>query len=71
MLVRSLETGERVLTTGLVLQELLQGFSGPKAQEQIVVAREGVPPIEDLAGLVDRLTSCGVRAARVMMATFF
>jgi hypothetical protein len=35
-LMRALDTGERVVTTGLVLQELLQGFSGPKAQEQIV-----------------------------------
>lgn len=34
--MRALETGERVVTTGLVLQELLQGFSGPRAQEQIV-----------------------------------
>lgn len=33
---RALETGERVMTTGLVLQELLQGFSGAKAHEQIV-----------------------------------
>ena len=35
-LVRALETGERIVTTGLVLQELLQGFSGPKAHDQIV-----------------------------------
>src|SRR6185503_6264192 len=35
-LVRALETGERVVTTGLVLQELLQGFAGPKAHDQIV-----------------------------------
>lgn len=35
-LVRALEAGERVVTTGLVLQELLQGFVGPKAREQIV-----------------------------------
>jgi predicted nucleic acid-binding protein len=35
-LMRALETGERVMTTGLVLQELLQGFNGPRAQEQIV-----------------------------------
>jgi len=35
-LVRALETGEQVVTTGLVLQELLQGFSGAKAHEQIV-----------------------------------
>ena len=26
--------GETVLTTGLVLQELLQGFAGPKARAQ-------------------------------------
>ena len=35
-LVRALETGEPVVTTGLILQELLQGFSGPKARDQIV-----------------------------------
>jgi predicted nucleic acid-binding protein len=35
-LVRALEAGERVVTTGLVLQELLQGFTGPKAHDQIV-----------------------------------
>ena len=36
VLVRALEAGELVLTTGLVLQELLQGFSGPRNREQIV-----------------------------------
>lgn len=36
VLLRSLEAGEAVLTTGLVLQELLQGFSGPRNREQIV-----------------------------------
>lgn len=34
--MRALETGEGVVTTGLVLQELLQGFNGPKVHEQIV-----------------------------------
>jgi predicted nucleic acid-binding protein len=33
---RALEGGERIVTTGLVLQELLQGFSGPKARDQII-----------------------------------
>ena len=32
----ALETGEGVFTTGLVLQELLQGFRGPKARDSIV-----------------------------------
>lgn len=42
-LVRALETGERVVTTGLVLQELLQGFSGPKAGDQIVERFAALP----------------------------
>ena len=33
-LTRMIEAGEAILTTGLVLQELLQGFSGPKAHAQ-------------------------------------
>jgi predicted nucleic acid-binding protein len=35
-LIHALETGNRVICTGLILQELLQGFSGPKAKQQIV-----------------------------------
>lgn len=31
-LLRALERGDSLVTTGLVLQELLQGFSGPKAR---------------------------------------
>ena len=36
MLVRAVESGETLLTTGLVLQELLQGFAGPKSRLEIV-----------------------------------
>jgi predicted nucleic acid-binding protein len=35
-LVRAIEAGEELVTTGLVLQELLQGFSGPRARAQIL-----------------------------------
>lgn len=35
-LVGALEGGDVVVTTGLVLQELLQGFAGPKARERII-----------------------------------
>lgn len=35
-LVRALGAGEQLVATGFVLQELLQGFSGPKARAQIV-----------------------------------
>lgn len=42
-LIRAIETGETILTTGLVLQELLQGFSGPKAREQILDRFSAIP----------------------------
>ena len=35
-LIRAIERGDTLLTTGLILQELLQGFSGPKARERIL-----------------------------------
>ena len=35
-LVRAIEAGETLLATGLVLQELLQGFSGPRARDRIL-----------------------------------
>ena len=35
-LARALDDGEGVFTTGLVLQELLQGFSGSRARERIL-----------------------------------
>ena len=35
-LARSLGSGALVFTTGIVLQELLQGFAGPRARERIV-----------------------------------
>ena len=40
----ALEGGEPVVTTGLVLQELLQGFSGPRDRVQII-DRFGALPI--------------------------
>lgn len=39
----ALHNGELVLTTGLVLQELLQGFSGPKARDQILNQFSALP----------------------------
>jgi predicted nucleic acid-binding protein len=43
MLARALESGETLLTTGLVLQELLQGFAGPKSRSQIVERFSALP----------------------------
>jgi predicted nucleic acid-binding protein len=42
-LVRAIEAGETLLTTGLVLQELLQGFSGPTARTQILERFSALP----------------------------
>jgi predicted nucleic acid-binding protein len=39
----ALETGEMVVTTGLILQELLQGFSGPRAREAIMERFNSLP----------------------------
>ena len=40
---QALETREGVFTTGLVLQELLQGFHGPKARDAIVERFSALP----------------------------
>ena len=42
-LSQMIESGESILTTGLVLQELLQGFSGPKARAQILDRFSALP----------------------------
>ena len=42
-LVHGIESGGSILTTGLILQELLQGFSGPRAREQILERFSALP----------------------------
>jgi predicted nucleic acid-binding protein len=42
-LAGALGAGETIVTTGLVLQELLQGFAGPKAHAQILERFSAVP----------------------------
>jgi hypothetical protein len=42
-LIQAVEAGETVLTTGLVLQELLQGFSGPTDRAKILDRFSAVP----------------------------
>ena len=44
-LIRAIETGQSIYSTGLVLQELLQGFSGPKARSQILDRFSALPLI--------------------------
>jgi predicted nucleic acid-binding protein len=42
-LARSLAQGDTIVTTGLVLQELLQGFAGPKSRDLIVERFSALP----------------------------
>ena len=43
VLRQALDIGEQAVTTGLVLQELLQGFSGPTARDAIIERFDALP----------------------------
>jgi predicted nucleic acid-binding protein len=68
-LVQAIEAGERIVTTGLVLQELLQGFAGPKARDQIVERFAAfpllVPDREDHVAAAELRTVCRKRGVQV------
>lgn len=67
----ALQEGEFVFTTGLVLQELLQGFSGPRAHSQILDRFTALPYIvpdrDDHAGAAELHNRC--RRAGVQVGT--
>jgi predicted nucleic acid-binding protein len=39
----ALEAGELIVTTGLILQELLQGFAGPRSRQEIIERFAALP----------------------------
>jgi len=43
ILVKALDSGEEIYSSGIILQELLQGFSGPKAATAIVDRFSSIP----------------------------
>ena len=55
----ALEQGDLVFTTGLVLQELLQGFRGPKARDAIIHRFASLPFL--VPGRSDYIEAAGVR----------
>ena len=72
MLIRALEGGESIFTTGLVLQELLQGFAGPKARAQLVERFSALPLLMpdrhdhiDAADLRNRCRRAGVQIGTI------
>jgi predicted nucleic acid-binding protein len=57
----ALQGEQVVVTTGLVLQELLQGFSGPKDQSQIIARFQALPLIQPDRD--DHVEAAGIRNA--------
>ena len=68
-LVRAIEAGEPLFTTGLVLQELLQGFSGPRSREQIIDRFSSLPLVvpdrRDHVEAADLRNKCRRQGARI------
>ncbi len=58
-LKQALLGNDMVVTTGVVLQELLQGFSGPKASEQIIERFATLPLIAP--DREDHIAAAGIR----------
>lgn len=71
-LKNALEGGQAVVTTGLVLQELLQGFSGPRARKQIIERFAALPLLSpdrqdhvEAAELRNRCRRAGVQVGTI------
>lgn len=71
-LVEALGQGVEIVTTGLVLQEILQGFSGPRFREAIIERFATVPLIVpdrrdhvEAAELRNRCRRSGVQAGTI------
>jgi len=72
MLRHALEGGETIVTTGLVLQELLQGFAGPRARKDIINRFAALPLLApdrqdhiDAAELRNRCRRAGVQIGTI------
>ena len=69
---QALEGGDSVVTTGLVLQELLQGFSGPRDRKQIIERFGALPLISpdrqdhiEAAELRNRCRRAGIQVGTI------
>lgn len=68
----AIEAGEIIVTTGLILQELLQGFSGPRARKDLVDRFSALPLLApdrqdhiDAAELRNRCRRAGVQIGTI------
>ncbi len=55
----AIETGEEIVTTGIILQELLQGFAGPRDHDQIVERFAALPLLQP--DRRDHIAAAGIR----------
>jgi hypothetical protein len=69
---RALEDGEVLVTTGLILQELLQGFAGPRARKDLIERFTALPFLNpdrqdhiDAAELRNRCRRAGVQIGTI------
>jgi len=69
---RALAGGELIVTSGLILQELLQGFAGPRAHKEIVERFSALPMLTgdrrdhvDAADLHNRCRRGGVQIGTI------
>src|SRR5437870_11061185 len=72
MLRHALEGGETIMATGLVLQELLQGFAGPRARKDIIERFAALPLLDpdrqdhiDAAELRNRCRRAGIQVGTI------
>ena len=72
MLRHALEGGETIVATGLVLQELLQGFAGPRAHKDIIDRFTALPLLTperqdhiDAADLRNRCRRAGLQIGTI------
>lgn len=68
----ALESGELVVTTGLILQEILQGFAGPRALDAILERFHALPFLiperrdhVEAAGLPNRCRRKGIQVGTI------
>ena len=68
----ALHSGDGIVTTGLILQELLQGFAGPRAHKQLIEKFAALPLLVpdrqdyiDAAGLRNLCRRAGVRLGTI------
>ena len=69
---QALEGGESLVTTGLILQELLQGFAGPRARKDIIERFAALPLLNpdrqdhiDAADLRNRCRRAGLQMGTI------